>query len=1136
MANKFTFEELISLVFEKNQATKANKDKLFKLAKSNNNIELIQRLIDEFNFKSAKIYFSKYSKMSIDEAVQKRDLTNLTRLIENGMSVSHINLSDLAKKKYPIEYFQILLKAGSSIHKTDDDGRTALFMAVMQNNTELVKMLLFNGANANDKAYSRESVLQIAASLGNEDIVDSLLEHKADVNITTRDKLTPLMIAVWKGHLPVVEKLLENGADLDIVDIHGVTPLIRASGEGHLEIVEFLIKQGVDINKTDNHGYSALNDANDFRHTDIQELLLEHSAEFIFDESENIKINLEPLTPLMVAIVKNDLDKIDELLDQTPDLTIKVNDETHPYYGKTALEIASIVKQRKLDELINLGRVTTYERDGRQKLKGHANDIGLISRYNEAITMIEEYFFITPLPDSNITPKENINDIVRLITATYQSDYKVVQNLLNLGVDVDSTINDNWTPLLIASNFGDYEMIKLLIENGANVNVQLQDGTSAIFLASALGNIQIVKLLIDNKIDINHKHVSGHNSLMIAIKRHHSDIANELILNGIDIDAFSWEEGENALSLAVINDNIEITKLLLESGVKVNQLTQGYFTALDLCTIENKKAFSNLLIKFGAKRCNLSIEKAKQNELILNHDLFVEDLFHKIDETITSPFIAKQFLLEELESASLVPKEDNPSAKEFVDNSGFSSIDYKGALGRSLPEVDGAIGGQQILNKWIMPYMFFKGMNDQAHGQMVVELRYKIIDLVMKKYSLGKYATKIIKLDIQNQKSTFNIFIFNAYVVDNELRRYEQITNNKYYSQEFEKYIEIDNNKVFIYTKTYEGIDNKTEYPIIEEKEIYEYEFENHISEIKIQNMKHDPKALVKILNLFTEDNPLKFTAHSFEWSRYGSYEKFMNKIEEAFTNVKNDLKILSPNLLNKIDKFLFDSSLSDDNTWGTHKIDFGWSSPELTEWCSIEDTKPNGKKAIAFNLPVQYQKEINGTTCTTFESICSVFKNEIEIRDDDKLKTLFTTLKQDILKFDFEAQYKNLEAISFYTDVENFKNGLTLIFEQFKEDGREQFDTIEIEAKSKESENYVDIRIMQIGSTVHKTSKEMEKETDNGHFQDIKNHFSSLCEWSIEASFGDGDFRIHYLSSEEKNKEPIAKPLGFTHVLRFYK
>jgi hypothetical protein len=152
----------------------------------------------------------------------------------------------------------------------------------------------------------------------------------------------------------------------------------------------------------------------------------------------------------------------------------------------------------------------------------------------------------------------------------------------------------------------------------------------------------------------------------------------------------------------------------------------------------------------------------------------------------------------------------------------------------------------------------------------------------------------------------------------------------------------------------------------------------------------------------------------------------------------------------------------------------------------------------------------------------------------------LFADLKRKILKFDFEVEYKNLDGISFYTDVENFTYGLKIIFEQLTEKARKQYDKIIIEAIVDENEKYIDIKIMQIGSfNLSVTKKEMENQIKDGHFQMIQDYFQSLCDWSIESKFSDGSFIIHYLSidSEDVMSEPsLEETIGFTHRLRFYK
>ena len=306
------------------------------------------------------------------------------------------------------------------------------------------------------------------------------------------------------------------------------------------------------------------------------------------------------------------------------------------------------------------------------------------------------------------------------------------------------------------------------------------------------------------------------------------------------------------------------------------------------------------------------------------------------------------------------------------------------------------------------------------------------------------------------------------------------------------------------------------------------YDKEVRSKEIEV---KHSPDKLVNILKLFTKENPIKYTSHSFEWSKYGSYQNFIDKVQEEFKKIDDELKMLSLNLHTKISNFLFEEF----ETWGKYKIAFGWSSPKLKEWCEIEEKKNNAKKAISFPLPKEHQYEIDGKTLTTFDDICTVFKDEIEIRDDDRLNKLFEKIEEDVLGFVFEVEYINLENITFYTDVEYFENAVTKIFEQFKE--RVEHDSILVEADNKES--YVDIIIEQRGSTVNKSSEEMKKEIDNGDFEDIKKYLFSLCDWSIEVESDlYGNFRVEYLSENQAVKvvELEEKPQGFRHILRFYK
>ena len=113
------------------------------------------------------------------------------------------------------------------------------------------------------------------------------------------------------------------------------------------------------------------------------------------------------------------------------------------------------------------------------------------------------------------------------------------------------------------------------------------------------------------------------------------------------------------------------------------------------------------------------------------------------------------------------------------------------------------------------------------------------------------------------------------------------------------------NNAVVFYRPTYGNEDEEKEYfGVISKEDILKYD------------VRHNPKRLVEILNYFTKDNPIKYTAHSFDWNRYGSYENFMVEVKKTFETINDDLKLLSPNLYEKISKFLFSYQLNESNTW----------------------------------------------------------------------------------------------------------------------------------------------------------------------------------------------------------------------------
>lgn len=556
--------------------------------------------------------------------------------------------------------------------------------------------------------------------------------------------------------------------------------------------------------------------------------------------------------------------------------------------------------------------------------------------------------------------------------------------------------------------------------------------------------------------------------------------------------------GNTALIKASILNNVDIVKLLLQHDASVHdRLHDGSRLVEGVFALGHKEVLE-LLIEYGA------------DDIL---DEYATRFFHDVNQKITSQFIAEQFVYEELDAA----RQGNDEAKHFVVKSGVKEALYNKAMRRSLPEVDGVDSPQQILVfQSLMPIM------NENNRELIAKIRILTVEKIMSKYRIGKYEKKITKLILDNASI---IYIYNDHaMIDDE--KFELISKNKFYHRTRQLYLELLNEAVVFSKLSYENNGEKEYFAVVNQEEILKFE------------AKHNPKRLVEILNYFTMDNPIKYTAHSFDWNRYSTYKNFMIEVKKTFESIDDDLKFFCPNLYEKIMKFLFSDQLNESNTWGMGRIGFGWSSKELEQWAHEEESKIDGKKAIYFPLPNEHVKQVNGKTISNFDDVCNVFKNEIEIRDDGKLSMLLEELEEEILGFDFEVEYKNLSNISFYTDVEYLKQGLGKIFEQFKVDSRKKYDSILIEAVQDENKKYIDLFITQIGSEATKSPHLLVNEILDGDFQDIRASFISLCDWSILGKYQDELFKIDYLSSDAEKiniSRPKSVPDGFSHQLRFY-
>jgi RNA-directed DNA polymerase len=303
----------------------------------------------------------------------------------------------------------------------------------------------------------------------------------------------------------------------------------------------------------------------------------------------------------------------------------------------------------------------------------------------------------------------------------------------------------------------------------------------------------------------------------------------------------------------------------------------------------------------------------------------------------------------------------------------------------------------------------------------------------------------------------------------------------------------------------------------------------------------HKPKELVALLKNFSvNDSALKYTTHSWDAGRDANMFKdlsgFLKIAESQYRKFSFHLNSLSKNLHGKINTFLFDKEIAKKG-WGDinpkKRIYFGWSSPELLEACN-DDISLNPEDYI---LPEKYQVQRAGKTLQKFKHIIDVFKNEIEVRDENSALLNLILQKHDHYLISFSApKVSNLENKTFYTDIQWLGKALDLIFE-----GIQKYPQHPV-AEYAVTESNNDRLILTIlhrnsfknGLSIHDDKLNLKR----GDFSTIKDKLKNLCDWCIESEFAEGAYRINYLVSDNEIPayEKIMSAEGFKHILTFYK
>ncbi len=191
----------------------------------------------------------------------------------------------------------------------------------------------------------------------------------------------------------------------------------------------------------------------------------------------------------------------------------------------------------------------------------------------------------------DVNQYKNSSGNLILTQAIYDKNLKVLEDLISFEeIDVNIKDKNGYVPLIVAVYGNFFDGIKILLKReDLDINISYNSDT-ALTLATHYGYDTIAQLLIEKNFDINAQDKHGNTALMLSIKREwHKNIFYDgrrniakMLLSRPDIDINRQNNlGETALIIAVMYENSEMIKLLLEKNANVDLKDGRGFTAFD---------------------------------------------------------------------------------------------------------------------------------------------------------------------------------------------------------------------------------------------------------------------------------------------------------------------------------------------------------------------------------------------------------------------------------------------------------------------------------------------------------------------------------------------------------------------------
>jgi ankyrin repeat protein len=293
-ASEYGQVDMIKFLLEKGAAINARDEQ--KMTAVNRAVQDDSWAPKEARRKCVELLISKGADYTISDAAWLGDSAKVEQLLKNNPALADSDALLISVKEGHTNTAELLIKSGADLD-ANLFGTPLLHVAANSGNIEVVKVLLNNGADLNQRGAFGELALHWAAAKGHTDTAKLLLDAGSEINIAVAKQRGDIDLIVEVEVNPVAEELISleqaeaqiramrAGSGLQVIArprvvfAIGDTPLHSASQWGHSETVKILVSRGADVNARNKFGESPLHYASIFRHKEVVRILLDAGAD-----------------------------------------------------------------------------------------------------------------------------------------------------------------------------------------------------------------------------------------------------------------------------------------------------------------------------------------------------------------------------------------------------------------------------------------------------------------------------------------------------------------------------------------------------------------------------------------------------------------------------------------------------------------------------------------------------------------------------------------------------------------------------------------------------------------------------------------------------------------------------------------